>query len=146
MNRFYTGYRKSVLAVDELIRRVIVNLPVNKERFAVYKISKRRDLDISSFTAAICMHVEADAIRVARIAFGGVAPTIVRMPKTEAWLCERRLTESVMRQAGKLAREEIAPISDVRGSAAYRSQLAENILVKFARQHGEQAVASHNRY
>lgn len=146
LNRFYTGYRQSVMAADELIRRVLVRQPGENERFAVYKISKRRDLDISSFTAAIWMHIEGDVIRRARIAYGGVAPTIVRLPKTEAWLCERRLTESTMRQAGKFAREEIAPISDVRGSARYRSQLAENILVKFARQYGERASASHNGY
>jgi xanthine dehydrogenase small subunit len=146
INRFYTGYRQSMLAADELISRVTVNLPGPNERFAVYKISKRRDLDISSFTAAIWMHVEGDVIRAARIAYGGVAPTILRLPKTEAWLCERRLTEPVMRQAGTLARDEIAPISDVRGSAEYRSQLAENILVKFARETGEPALASHNGF
>ena len=120
INQFYTGYRRTVMAADELIRRVVVPLPGRDELFGTFKVSKRRDLDISSFAAAVWMHVENGIIRAARIAFGGVAPTIVRLPRTEAWLSEQQLCESTLRGAGKVAREEIAPISDVRGSAEYR--------------------------
>jgi xanthine dehydrogenase small subunit len=133
INKFYTGYRRSVLAADELIRSVVVPVPGRDELFATYKVSKRRDLDISSFAAALWMHVEEGIIRAARIALGGVAPTIVRLPRTEAWLSEQRLCESTLRAAGKVVREEITPISDVRGSAEYRLLLAENSLLKFAR-------------
>jgi len=145
VNQFYTGYRSSVMQPDELIARVHVPLPGTDELFGVYKISKRRDLDISTMTAAVWMHVEGDIIRAARIAYGGVAPTIVRLTKTEAWLSEQRLTESTLRQAGRLARTEIAPISDVRGSAEYRGQLAENILVKFGRDHSGAAIPTNGQ-
>ena len=64
----------------------------------------------------------------------GSQMAIVRLPKTEAWLVDRPLTEVTLRQAGRLARDEIKPISDVRGSAEYRSILAENILLKFGRE------------
>jgi xanthine dehydrogenase small subunit len=133
INQFYTGYRKTVLAADELIRRIIVPLPGPDELFGTYKVSKRFDLDISSFAAAMWMHVENGIVRAARIALGGVAPTIVRLPRTEAWLSERPFTESTLRVAGKIARDEITPISDVRGSAEYRLLLAENSLLKFGR-------------
>ena len=133
INQFYTGYRRSVMAADELIRRVVVPLPGPDELFGTFKISKRYDLDISSFAAAVWMHVENGIVRAARIAFGGVAPTIVRLPRTEAWLSERQLCESTLRAAGKVVREEITPISDVRGSAEYRLLLAENSLLRFAR-------------
>ncbi|MGD9722015.1 MAG: xanthine dehydrogenase small subunit [Pirellulales bacterium] len=133
MNQFYSGYRQTVLAADELIAAVAVPLPEANEVFTACKVSKRRDLDISTFTAALWMHLAGDSIRAARIALGGVAATILRLPRTEAWLSERTLSEETMRQAGQIAREEIAPISDVRGSAAYRTLLAENILLKMAR-------------
>jgi xanthine dehydrogenase small subunit len=133
INQFYTGYRRNVLAADELIRQVIVPLPGPDELFGTYKVSKRFDLDISSFAAAAWMHIENGIIRAARIAFGGVAPTIVRLPRTEAWLSERPFIESTLRAAGKVARDEITPISDVRGSAEYRLLLAENSLLKFGR-------------
>ena len=116
---FYTGYRRSVLAADELIRSVVVPLPQRDELFATYKVSKRRDLDISSFAAAIWMHVEEGIIRAARIALGGVAPTIVRLLRTEAYLSEQRLCDSTLRAAGKVAREEITPISDVRCATSW---------------------------
>lgn len=134
INQFYTGYRKNIMRPDELISRVFIPLPAAGDLFKLYKVSKRSDLDISTFAAAIWMQVEGDVIVAARIAYGGVAPTIVRLPQTEAWLSERRLSEATMRQAGRLARSEIRPISDVRGSAEYRSLLAENILVKFGRE------------
>jgi len=134
LNHFYTGYRRTVLSPDELISRVIIPLPGRDELFGAYKVTKRRDLDISTFTAAVWMHVEGDVIRAARIAYGGVGPMILRLPRTEAWLSEQRFTEATLRQAGALARVEITPISDVRGSAEYRALLAENILVKFGRE------------
>src|SRR4029077_1509860 len=92
----------------------------------------------------VWMRVEGSIIRAARIAYGGVAPMIVRLPQTESWLCERPLTEATMRQAGALARREITPISDVRGSAEYRALLGENILVKFAREAAERTIVSAN--
>ena len=55
---------------------------------------------------------------------------VLRLPETEASLAGQPFTEATMRAAGQLARTEITPLSDVRGSADYRLQLAENILVK----------------
>jgi xanthine dehydrogenase small subunit len=56
---------------------------------------------------------------------------VLRLPKTEEYLHTHELTEETFREAGAVARSEISPISDMRGSAAFRSQLAENILMKF---------------
>jgi xanthine dehydrogenase small subunit len=130
INDFYTGYRKTVMQADELLTRVIVPLPAHDELFKVYKVSRRKDLDISAFTAAIWMRREGELITDARIAFGGVGPVILRLPKTEDFFRGKALTETVVREAGRIARSEITPISDVRGSADYRSQLGENIFRK----------------
>jgi xanthine dehydrogenase small subunit len=53
------------------------------------------------------------------------------LPETEEYLHEKPLLQEIFQQAGKIARNEISPISDVRSSSVYRSQLAENILLKF---------------
>ena len=131
INDFYTGYRKTVMAADELITRVFIPLPGSGELFKLYKVSKRKDLDISAFTAAVRMRVSGGTIEEARIAYGGVGPNIIRLRKTESFLHGRPLDEDVMREAGRIARTEIAPISDVRGGAEYRAQLGQNILRKF---------------
>jgi CO/xanthine dehydrogenase FAD-binding subunit len=60
-----------------------------------------------------------------------VAPTVIRLPRTEAFLQGKSATLDTFEHAGRVARDEIKPISDVRGSAEYRLQLAENILAKF---------------
>jgi xanthine dehydrogenase small subunit len=131
MNDFYTGYRKTVMAADELITRVIIPLPKRDETLRLYKVSKRHDLDISTFTAAFWMRRENGVIGEIRIAYGGVGPVIYRLRKTEEALSGKPLNESEFESAAEIARAEITPISDVRGDADYRFQLAENILRKF---------------
>jgi xanthine dehydrogenase small subunit len=145
LNEFYTAYRKNVLRSDELIARVIVPLPTAAERFACHKISKRRDLDISTFAAAMFLQMNGDRVVAARIAYGGVAATIVRLPAAEAALVGNKLDDATLRAAGAAARAAVTPISDVRGSAEYRGLLAENVLLKLGRElRGSQLAASTN--
>jgi xanthine dehydrogenase small subunit len=131
INRFYTGYRKTVMAADEIITAVHIPLPADDEYFRLYKISRRKDLDISALAAAIRVRVNAGKIADVRIAYGGVGPTIVRMASVEEFLLNKAFNETTFNEAAKLARGEVKPISDVRGSADYRRQLAGNILLKF---------------
>ncbi|MEM8947333.1 MAG: FAD binding domain-containing protein [Planctomycetota bacterium] len=127
---FYLGYKQLDLRPDEVIVSVRTPLPGANEKLKLYKISKRRDMDISTVTAAFWLEAEADTIVAARIATGGVGPTVVRLPKAESALVGQPLSESNMREAGQIARDEVTPINDVRGSAAYRLQLVENLFVK----------------
>ncbi|MEM9417541.1 MAG: FAD binding domain-containing protein [Planctomycetota bacterium] len=132
LNDFYLGYKQLDLAEDELIAAVRTPLPTSEQRLKLFKVSKRRDMDISTFTAAVLLTLDADGQTIvsARLAYGGVGPTVLRLPETETYLAGQPFTEDTMRQAGQLARTEITPLSDVRGSADFRLQLAENILVK----------------
>jgi xanthine dehydrogenase small subunit len=129
IDRFYLGYRKFDLQPDEIITRV--RIPIVRDTLKLYKVSRRKDLDISAFTAAIRLTLDGDRITRATIAYGGVAPTVIRLPRTEAFLTGKSATLDTFEQAGRIARAEIKPISDVRGSADYRLQLAENIMAKF---------------
>jgi len=129
IDRFYLGYRKFDLQPDEIITRVRIGIV--RDTLKLYKVSRRKDLDISAFTAAIRLAMTADRIDRAGIAYGGVAPTVIRLPRTEAFLAGKTVTFDTFEHAGRIARDEIKPISDVRGSADYRLQLAENIMAKF---------------
>ncbi len=152
---YYLGYKKFDLKPDEIIARVRVPVvPCHSERseespaaggpspssrlgmtrhdvLKLYKVSRRKDLDISAFTAAIRLRTTDGHINSATIAYGGVAPTVVRLPKTEAFLAGKAISLGTFEEAGRIARGEVKPISDVRGGADYRAQLAENILPKF---------------
>jgi xanthine dehydrogenase small subunit len=131
INGFYTGYKRKALAGDELITQVTLPLPAAGERLRLYKVSRRRDLDIATFGAAVRVRELDGVIRRAAVAYTGVAPTAVRLPETETFLTGRPFEEATFRQAGRVARSEVKPISDVRGGRDFRWQLAENILAKF---------------
>jgi xanthine dehydrogenase small subunit len=130
INNFYTGYKTNVATPGELITRVFIPIPAADEILKLYKVCRRKDLDISAFTAAIWMKRDGETISDVRIAYGGVGPNILRLKKTEDYFRGNALTPQTVREAGSIARTEITPISDVRGGADYRSQLGENVLRK----------------
>src|SRR4029079_15200777 len=135
INDFYHGYKKFDLRPDELIAEVRIPLPTADETLRLYKISRRRDLDISTFTAAIRMKLGGERIDRAAIALGGVGPVVIRARRnepalagtrgfpprrTEQFLAGQPFTEDTLHTAGNLAMSEITPITDVRGAADYR--------------------------
>ena len=128
---FYTGYRQSVIAPDELITSLRLPLPGPAEHFKLYKVSRRKDLDISTFSAAIRVAVEGGEVVSARIAYGGVGPTVVRVTDAEDELVGRPFDAVAFADAGRRAAQQVSPIGDVRGSDAYRRALAGNVLSKF---------------
>lgn len=131
LNDLYVGYKTLTLKPDELITRIFIPVPAKTELLKVFKVSKREQLDISSFGAAVRLKRENGKISDVRIAYGGIAATVVRMKKTEEFLEGKEFAFSTFKQAGEIARSEIKPLSDVRGSSDFRYQLAENILLKF---------------
>ena len=110
---------------------MLLPLPAPDELLKLYKISRRNDLDIATFGAGIRIKKAGNVITRAYIAYSGVATIVVRLPRTEAFLQGKLLSEETFREAGCVARAEIQPISDVRGSRDFRLLLAENILSKF---------------
>ncbi|HUF17744.1 MAG TPA: FAD binding domain-containing protein [Thermoanaerobaculia bacterium] len=143
---FYLGYKKLDLRHDEIITRILIPLPdgvANRsEVLKLYKVSKRKHLDISTLTAAIRMSVSGGNVERPVVVYGGVGPTVLRLGRTESFLDGRAFSFDTFRSAGRMAREEISPISDVRGTAAFRGQLAENIMLKFYYECAAEGVSS----
>ena len=146
LNDFYTGYRKTVMAAGEIIVRLHVPLPAAGDVFKLYKVSKRRDLDISTLSAAVRVRVVGGAIADVRLAYGGVAATVVRLPRAEAALLGRPPTEATFAAAADVASDEVKPISDVRGSADYRRRLAGNLLRRFYLEHFQPVATDGNGF
>ena len=128
---FYTGYKKKDLAADELITCISIPLPPAGDRLKLIKVSRRWDMDIASFGAAFLIRQHEGLIVHAAVAYTGVAATVVRMKEVEQALMGKPFTEATFRAAGRVARGAIRPIDDVRGSADFRLQLAENALLHF---------------
>jgi xanthine dehydrogenase small subunit len=122
LNAFYTGYRASVMRQDEII--VAVEIPPVEGRQWFRKVGTRASQAISKVVMA--------AVRapVPRIALGSVAPTVVRLPRTEAALARGATLEEARRQL----LSEIHPIDDLRSTARYRGQVSANLLEQFWRE------------
>ena len=131
IRKFIKGYKQFDLNSDEMITKITIPLPGNDDVLKLYKVSRRQNLDISTFSAAFKMTQKNGTIDKMDIAFGGVAATTLRMVKTEEFLAGKEFSLDTFEAAGKIARDEVTPISDVRGSEEYRRQLAENIFSKF---------------
>ncbi len=131
INKFFRGYKQLNIKSSELITKVRWKIPDHEDILKLYKVSKRKDLDISTFTAGVMIRIKEGKIKKACLAFGGVGPVVLRLPKVENYLKGKTMDERTFREAGNLACKEITPISDVRASSDYRLLLAENILHKF---------------
>ncbi|MEM9019130.1 MAG: FAD binding domain-containing protein [Planctomycetota bacterium] len=132
ITKFYTDYKQNVLEPDELLLSIQLPKPGRDEQLFLEKVSKRRDMDISSFTAGINLYLAEDQLTIedAAVALGGVGPVVRRLAEVESALVGKPMAEASFVAAGQIAREAISPITDVRGHADFRRQLAENILLK----------------
>ncbi|SFO69004.1 xanthine dehydrogenase small subunit [Geodermatophilus dictyosporus] len=131
---YHTGYRQSVRRPGELIRAVRIPLPQPRV-VAFHKIAKRRFDDISSVAVGFGLDVEDGVVRRARIGLGGVAATPLRARATEAALVGRPWTEEMVRSAARVMAGEGTPLDDHRASAAYRSAMLGQALLRLHTQH-----------
>jgi len=119
LRQFFTGYRSSVLRRDELIAAIEIPKVDGAQFFR--KVGTRAAQSISKVGIAGVRGTDV------RIAYGSVAPTVVRVPKTEAALAGG----AGLAEAQEILQTEIAPIDDVRSTAAYRRRVAANLLAEF---------------
>ena len=127
----YTGYRKNVMAADEVLAWIKIPKATPSEFSRVYKVSKRFEDDISAVCLAICLHIDNGMVRKASIGAGGVAATPVRAIKTQAALAGQPWSQTTIDHAMHVLRAEFSPISDMRASASYRTTVLGNLLQRF---------------
>jgi len=126
-NQFYTGYRQSVRRPDELI--TALEIPPVEGTQGFRKVGTRAAQAISKVVMAV-VRGPAGGMNPAptvRIALGSVAPTVIRLPRTEAALAAGAEVE----EAARVLEGEVDPIDDLRSTAAYRRRVAGNLLRGF---------------
>jgi xanthine dehydrogenase small subunit len=128
---FFVGYRKTALADDEIVESLRIPLPRPDQRFRIDKIAKRWDQDISAVCAAFNVTISDGRIATARIAYGGMAATPRRSARAEAALIGRAWDLPTIETAAAELVEDFRPISDWRAGAAYRRDVAANLLRRF---------------
>jgi xanthine dehydrogenase small subunit len=140
LNTFFTDYRKTLLAPDELIAAVEIPKPL-PEFVRFYKVAKRRMDDISTVAAAMAMDWDGSGrIARARFAWGGVAAVPMRTVAAEDAVIGHRWNDAAVERAQAALERTIRPIGDHRGSAEYRLAVAKSLIAKFLWERREAAA------
>ncbi|MFN3275398.1 MAG: xanthine dehydrogenase small subunit [Paracoccus sp. (in: a-proteobacteria)] len=130
LEEFFIAYGKQDRAPGEFVETVII--PTQPQaRIAAYKISKRRDSDITSVAAGFCLEVQDGIITRARVAFGGMAATPKRAARAEAALQGQPFAQPTFEAAARAVADDFQPLSDMRASAGYRAAVAQNLFRRF---------------
>jgi xanthine dehydrogenase small subunit len=125
---FFLGYKKLALAKEEVLAWVSVPLAKNGISYHFEKVARRRYQDIASVNSALGLESEDGLITAAHVAAGGVAPVPLYLRAASAFLAGKQVSAPLVRELAAVADAEIAPISDVRGSAAYKRSLLRRLL------------------
>ena len=142
LNDYFTGYRQTVRAADELITAIRIPQPL-APLTSFQKIAKRRFDDISSVAIGYAVDVTDGIVTKARIGLGGVAATPLRALSTEARLEGSPWSLETVHAAAETLAAEGTPMDDHRASAKYRTAMLRSSLERFyAEQLGRMAATS----
>ncbi|EHJ47565.1 molybdopterin dehydrogenase FAD-binding [Solidesulfovibrio carbinoliphilus subsp. oakridgensis] len=127
------GPGRTALSPGEIVAAVLVRPPAADARQHFEKVGRRGALAIAVASLAAVISRDADGrVREARLAVGSVGPTVLRCPAAEAALTGQLLTQDVLQEAAGRIRAAVLPIDDLRATAAYRRQVAGNLLLRLA--------------
>ena len=128
MSNFMLGVRKTALRPNELITKVSFDVLPKNAGSAFAKLGLRHSQAISVVDVAAVVFMDEGRISGVRVALGSVAPTIVRSPAVEQMLMGQTPSAELLDQAAEAARQGIEPITDIRGSAAYRHYVTKPLV------------------
>ena len=128
---FYVDYMKNRLEAGEFVQGIAVPLAAMRRQLRAYKISKRFDCDISALCAGLAIELDGDIVKSVRLTYGGMAGIVKRGARAEAALVGQAWSQASVNAAKAALAEDFKPLSDMRASAAYRLQVAQNLLQRF---------------
>jgi carbon-monoxide dehydrogenase medium subunit len=121
---FFTDYYETALRSGEVLTDVLVPLPASGQSAAFVKFLPRSSDDYATVAAAASLRLDQGVCRDVRIALGSAGPTPLRAREAEAVLEGQRPSQALLRTTGEAARAAASPLSDVRGSADYKRDMA----------------------
>jgi xanthine dehydrogenase small subunit len=132
LETFFIAYGKQDRQPGEFVDAVHVPVPAKRTKFAVYKVTKRRDEDITATLGAFNLSLAKDGtVADIRIAYGGMAATPKRASSVEKALLGKPWTEEMVETAMAEYARDFTPLTDMRASAEYRALAAKNLLLRF---------------
>jgi xanthine dehydrogenase small subunit len=126
---FFLGYKEIDIRPQELVEWVRFQKPDGETLFNFEKVSKRTHLDIASVNTAMFVTIGGGRIESAHLSAGGVGPIPQQLSKTAEFLVGRLPDAATALGAAEVARAEVTPISDVRGTADYKRLLLGQLIL-----------------
>jgi CO/xanthine dehydrogenase FAD-binding subunit len=123
---FHTGYKRTIAREGEIVARIVLRRASDRVQ-SYRKVGPRRAQAISKVCFAACAEKRDGRTVDVRIAYGGVAPVVVRAHDAERVLLAGGSAAEVCAALGTA----VTPIDDVRSTARYRRRVAENLLRDF---------------
>jgi len=125
LNDFFKGPGKTVMEPDEILTRIIIEIPQGCYGDSYIKLGVRQTLEISlvNVAAFISLDNPDGPMNKARIVLGSVGPTPIRALSAEEVLRGQSPTDGLFARAGEAAAGDARPIDDFRGSAEYRRDM-----------------------
>ena len=131
LDDFYSGYRQTVMAPDEVVLRAEVPLGDVPLDVRMFKVARRFDNDIAAVSAAFALSLDGDTITSARVAFGGMSATPSRALAVESALVGGAWDQAAVLRACAAIESDFQPLDDVRGSAEYRRRVAFGVIERW---------------
>ncbi|MCK4664133.1 MAG: xanthine dehydrogenase small subunit [Bacteroidales bacterium] len=128
---FFVDYHKTQLKPDEIITEIKIPKHNSNTIIKSYKISKRKDLDISTVSASFRLKTENNIVKDICIVYGGMAAVTKKAKKAEEYLLNKPWTRKEIEKTMILIDEDFTPISDARAGKEARRLMARNLLLKF---------------
>ena len=129
LKEYFKDYKILDRLDDEYTARFSVKIPLPNSLISFEKVSKRTFLDIASVNSGIYLETSNDIITNSNISAGGVAPVPLYLKDSSAFLKDKKVTPGIVKELINIAVKEISPISDVRGSAEYKTLLFKQLLL-----------------
>ncbi|MBF0207324.1 MAG: FAD binding domain-containing protein [Oligoflexia bacterium] len=130
INHYFLDYKKTALKADEIISKVSFAKPKSDAHLILYKVSRRMYMNIATVSAAFLVEKQKNMITNFKVAFGGVAAFVKRLPAVEKFMQGKEFSIANIEHATKCALQTYTPLSDVRGSKQYREMLITNLFKK----------------
>jgi xanthine dehydrogenase small subunit len=135
LEAFFLAYKHQDLEPGEFVESVRIPRPDSQTSVHIFKLTKRFDSDISAVCGTFALTLRDNVVSSARIAFGGMAAIPKRALNAERVLIGRPWAESSIETAAQVLPEDFAPLTDVRGTSAYRMLAAQNLFRRIWREH-----------
>ena len=138
---FFVAYGKQDREVGEFLTGITI--PKVTDNLHCYKLSKRFDQDISAVCGCLWIEVDDNVITAARLAFGGLAGTPKRASAAETAIVGQPWSEQTIRKGMGGISQDFTPLSDMRASASYRMQTAQNMLLRVWHERNGETTSVH---